>query len=178
MNTGISLAKGEWLYFLGSGDYLVNNVILSQVFLSTNTSKYSLLSGKIVYEGDTNPFIYSKNKRIKTPSWSFALWLRNGLHHQGTFYKRTLFTNQQYNLKFKILSDYWFHIVLYKQQKACKILPFIIAKCNSDGVSKSGSWQLYKEEIHLKILESSIFLAPIFYGLAFAKYILRKFNEL
>ncbi len=174
MNKGISLSKGEWLYFLGSGDVLFNENILSAVFEKSNIELSRLIAGKIIYAGVKKPFIYSKNKMIKNPFWSFSMWFRNGLHHQGTFYKKELFLDYNYNLKYKTLSDYWFNLQLYKNKEKCKLIDFTIAKCNSDGVSKSGNWNVYREEISLKKSLSSVFYAPIFYIIAFSKYMSRK----
>lgn len=174
MNKGIKLSKGEWLYFLGSGDILNNETVFEVVFSNTRPKEFSLIAGKILYEGEAQPFIHSKNKKIKNPSWSFSIWVRNSLHHQGTFYKKTLFLNNDYNLDYKVLSDYWFNILLFKNKEKCFLIDLTIAKCNSNGVSKTGSWQTYKEEILLKVNHSSTLLTPFFYSIAFVKIALRK----
>ena len=173
MNKGILKSKGEWLFFLGSGDVFSNDAVLANVFSSIKKG-HSLVSGKIGYFGNARPFIYSKYKTVKTPTWSSTIWLWNGLHHQGTFYKKNLFLETTYNLTYKILSDYWFHIYLYKKKIPCEILDLLIATCNSDGVSKKGQWKIYQEEISLKTNLSSVYLAPLFYILSLIKYVLRK----
>jgi glycosyltransferase involved in cell wall biosynthesis len=174
MNKGIYLSKGEWLYFLGAGDLLHNETVLSTIFEKSIVDTSRIIAGKIIYEGATNPFVYSKKKRIKNPFWSFSMWIRNGLHHQGTFYKRELFSDIKYDLEFKTLSDYWFNLSLYKQKEPCKIIDVLIAKCNSDGISKSGNWIIYKEEANLKKTLTSTLFAPLFYIIAFSKYVSRK----
>ena len=173
MNKGILIAKGDWYYFLGAGDFFYNNTILASIFNYQQNSKTDLISGCVEYYGKTKPFIYSKSKNVKTPSWSFFMWVRNGLHHQGTFYKSVLFKNVNYSLKYKILSDYHFNLCLYILKKECDILHETIAVCNSDGVSKSGNWHIYKEEIQLKIEKSSILLLPVFYFIALLKFLMR-----
>jgi glycosyltransferase involved in cell wall biosynthesis len=174
MNTGVSLAKGDWLYFLGAEDVFYTPNTLRNVFKKHVPVNINLISGKIIYEGNTRPFVYSKSKRVKHPSWSFAMWIRNGLHHQGTFYKRTLFSEEMYNLDYKTLADYGFNLALYKKKEMCILMTETISKCNSDGVSKEGSWKLYLEEIDLKLSLSSLLFLPFFYILAFIKYLLRK----
>jgi len=174
MNKGIRLSNGEWLYFLGSGDVLKNDYVLETIFSNPISKEFSLIAGKIMYEGATKPFIYSKHKIIKTPSWSFSIWLRNSLHHQGTFYRKELFFKNSYNLKYRVLSDYWFNILLFKSKEKCFLTDLMIAKCNSNGMSKTGSWQTYTEEIKLKINHSSILLSPVFYCIVLVKIALRK----
>jgi glycosyltransferase involved in cell wall biosynthesis len=174
MNKGISLSKGKWLYFLGSGDILLNENVLEEVFKNPIKEDEFIIAGKVLYSGNTKPFIYSKNKLEKKPSWSFAIWLRNGLHHQGTFYRKDVFLENKYNLKYKTLSDYWFNLFLFNKKMKCKILDITISECNSDGVSKLGGWKLYKEEVNLKTNQSSILFSPIFYTISIIKYLLRK----
>jgi putative colanic acid biosynthesis glycosyltransferase len=174
MNKGIIRSTGTWLYFLGSGDLLENNTVLESIFTISYADAISLISGKIIYEGKTIPFIYKKSKITKTPSWNLSMWIRNGLHHQGTFYKKELFKEAKYSLKYPIFADYWFHILLYKNNFKCIISNVLIAQCNSDGVSKVGDWSSYKEEIKLKTAISSILLFPFFYILAAVKYFSRQ----
>ncbi|KGL62790.1 putative slime polysaccharide biosynthesis glycosyl transferase, GT2 family [Polaribacter sp. Hel1_85] len=174
MNKGISLSTGKWLYFLGSGDVLEDKDVLEKVFSKPYSDDISLISGKIIYEGETIPFIYNKNKKVKNPSWNFSMWIRNGLHHQGTFYKKDLFKEQKYSLKYPIFSDYWFNILLFKKNSKCMLSDVLIAKCNSDGVSKIGDWISYKEEIRLKVALSSKILVPFFYMVILPKYFLRQ----
>ena len=174
MNKGVSLSKGDWFYFLGVDDVFYNDTILDEFAKHSSIGNESIIAGKIMYEGDTKPFIHSKNKMVKDIFWSHSMWIRNGLHHQGTFYKRELFAKRKYSLKFNTLSDYWFNLCLFKQKKKCKIIDLIIAKCNSDGVSKSGNWSIYKEEINLKVDLSSSILKPFFYIIASLKFLSRK----
>lgn len=174
MNKGIALSKGDWLYFLGAEDIFFNKNILEDVFKTRELNKINLISGKTSYRGVINPFVYSKNKLIKNPSWSFLMWGRNGLHHQGTFYKSALFTEVNYPLEYKTLSDYWFNLFLYKKKEKCVLIDKTIAICTSDGVSKSGNWNLYQEEIKLKTNLSSKFFSLFFYIIASIKFISRK----
>ncbi|WP_435803272.1 glycosyltransferase [Polaribacter sp.] len=174
MNKGVFLSKGDWLYFLGTGDVFYNESVLEQVFVNSLNENTNLIAGKIIYEGETKPFIYSEDKMLKNISWSSFMWIRNGLHHQGTFYKKTLFTHRKYSLKYKILSDYWLNLHLFKSKETCSLLDLIISECNSDGVSKTGHWSIYQEEVQLKTDLSSPFFRPFFYIIAVLKFLSRK----
>jgi hypothetical protein len=96
------------------------------------------------------------------------------LHHQSTFYKKELFDSLIYQLKYPVLADYWLNLYLYKKGFTCKIINNVVAKCNSDGVSKSGDWSIYQEEIQLKIDLSSLTFKPFCYTIAKIKYLFRK----
>lgn len=173
MNKGIELSKGEWIYFLGAGDKLSNNNILETIF-SESTKNISLIAGSVKYVGKNKAFIYSKKKKIKNASWNYLMWLRNGLHHQATFYKKSLFLNENYSTNYRILSDYLFNLKLFKKSIKLKKVNMIVAICSSSGVSKKGNWNLYKEEIELKTSLSHYILKPLFYTIAFLKYLIRK----
>lgn len=177
MNKGVCLAKGEWLYFLGSGDVLFNNNVLESIFKNSMNRNCQLLSGRILYEGENQPFIYSTSKKEKIPSWSFLMWLRNGLHHQGTFYSRELFKQYKYSLNYQILSDYWLNLMFFKKGFSCKILPYVVSVCDSNGISKQRRWKMYKEEIALKTSLSKKVFRPLFYILAIIKYAIAKVNQ-
>ncbi len=174
MNKGISFAKGEWLYFLGADDEIAKNTTLKDIFDKKISGKISIISGKVSYKEGSNPFIYNKKNNTKTPSWSFLMWIRNGLHHQGTFYKKELISTQMYTVSYKILADYALNLQLYKKNNTCFLIEDIIAKCSAEGVSKKGGWEIYKEEIILKSKNSSKIFFPLFYLISVTKYVLKK----
>jgi len=174
MNKGIVLSKGEYLYFLGSDDELFNENTLATVFPIDSGTENPLIAGKVIYKGNKSAFIYNTKKKVKDVYWSNFMWVRNGLHHQSTFYKREIFDTIKYDLKYPVLADYWLNLYLFKNDFSCKILDLPIAKCSSDGVSKSGDWTIYQEEINLKVDLSNKFLKPLFYIIAKTKYLFRK----
>ncbi len=174
MNKGVSLSKGEWLYFLGVEDVFYNKRVLQDVFVNSNLQKSNLISGNVIYKGVLNPLVKAKNKLIKKAFWSYFIWFRNGLHHQSTFYKRELFFDINYCLKYKVLADYWFNIYLFKRKEKCILIDKTIASCTANGISKKGNWTLYKEEVSLKVDLSSSMLKPFFYGMVLLKYLSRK----
>lgn len=175
MNKGISLSEGRWLYFMGADDQLYSNNVLSNLFHSDINNAIDIYSGKVKYcDGDT-PFIYSKKMNIKNPSWNFSMWIRNGLHHQGTFYKKEIFTNNLFKLEYKVLADYAFNLRAYRKKMKFLETHLIIAKCSGDGVSKSGNWSIYKEEYLMKVKESSLVFGIFHYLIISIKFLLRKY---
>lgn len=174
MNKGIAMSNGEWLYFLGTDDVLYHQETLQSVFCSKIEDDESLVIGQIKYKSNPNESKLLKSKHILFSPWSPNLWIRNAPHHQGIFYRKTVFANLQYDLKYKILSDYDLNLKLYKNKLKAKILNQTIALCGGEGISKRFNWQLYKEEIELKTNLSSSVLKPVFYVLGFGKYLLKK----
>lgn len=174
MNKGIKSCSGDWLYFLGCDDRLLYSKTLEDVF-NNITSEFDLIIGKIEYDliGNETHFI-SKNKGVVTSSMSRKIWLRNTMHHQGVFYKKSLFSKLEYSTQYKVLSDYDLNINLFKQGIKKLIINDKIALCNTKGISKNYNWKLYKEEINLKTNNTSLLFKPIFYLIAFGKYLIKK----
>ena len=175
MNKGIENANGEWLYFLGDDDKLVSPDTLAKVFADKAYRENKLLIGNISYNySNADSYFLKKNDGTLKPSWSFKLWIKNSLHHQGLFYKNTLFKNANYALEYGILSDYHFNLGLYKKQIKVSYLNQVIAICGTNGISKKYDWKTYKEEIQLKVSRSSKILQPLFFGISFLKYLVKK----
>ena len=174
MNKGIALSKGKWLYFLGADDKLKDKNILDIISKEFNVN-IDVVSGKIQYQftkSDSRQL--KKNNGIFSSSWSNKIWIKNTIHHQATFYKRRLFIENQFNIDYKILSDYAFNLQLFKDKKKLKIIPEVIAICSTKGISKNYNWVLYKEEIKLKTKATSIFCWPIFFKIALLKYLFKR----
>lgn len=102
MNKGIKLATGKYLYFLGAGDCLCNNVI-SKLKDILNIGKYDFIYGNTYNK--VGHKIRNKGKFGK-----FRILFTN-ICHQGIFYKRKIFEIYGvYSLKYKVLADYELNI--------------------------------------------------------------------
>lgn len=175
MNKGISMANGEWLYFLGSDDLLYNNLTLESIFGHKISSGISLIIGKVQYDYVIeDSILIKKNNGVFIPSWSNNIWIKNTLHHQGVFYRRQLFEFQTYNTDYNVLSDYDFNLKLFKNKVNAKMVNEIMAISKTQGISKNYNWQLYKEEIDFKTKQSALIFKPLFYLLGVGKYLIKK----
>jgi putative colanic acid biosynthesis glycosyltransferase len=174
MNKGISLSKSKWLYFLGSDDKLYNENVLESIFSKEENDPYEMIIGKIKYDWNKNYSVFNKFKNgFVSSTWSKKIWIKNTLHHQSVFYRKDLFLSDNYSLKYKILSDYAFNLKLFKKRKKAKIIKDIIAECGTNGISKKYNWNLYKEEIQLKTMESSLLLKPFFILICSFKFLIK-----
>jgi len=129
MNIGIQKSKGEYLFFLNSGDVLFNSEVLSSI--------EPLLNVDLIY-GDIEEVSKDKKSIWKQPPLlSFRHFLINSLPHQATFIRRALFLQYGlYNEKLKICSDWAFFIdVICKYNASYKYVPFTISSFNTEGIS-------------------------------------------
>ncbi|MGI5974567.1 MAG: glycosyltransferase family 2 protein [Paludibacter sp.] len=137
MNKGIKVAKGEYCYFLNSGDWLYDCKILEMVFNENINS--DIISGNILKktEVETSPQIFTiRNLLIKN------------IPHQAMFIKKKLFENDQmYNEGLKILSDFLFNIQVCLKGVSYKYINLIIANYDTTGISNNNDhYQLLLDE--------------------------------
>ena len=101
MNKGAKLASGDWIYFLGSDDVMLDG--------SLKKMAVSLKSQQTVYYGDV--IFKHANVRYAGRVSTFRLMYTN-YPHQAIFYPRSVFEGFSFNLKYKILADYVLNIRL------------------------------------------------------------------
>ena len=145
MNKGIREAKGEYCFFLNSGDWLINNNILSLVFYD------NIIDEDIVY-GDIETSI----GKITYPERVTLLYfIHNSICHQASFIKRSLFQKYGfYSENYKIISDWEFFVVcIIKNNNSYKKIAHTISHYDIDGVSSNNlELLIYEREIALQKL--------------------------
>jgi len=102
MNKGIRKAQGEYCLFLNSGDWLINDATLTEVFDEvTHTEEAGIYYTDCIA---TDHSFYQKPKSI-----DISYLIIDNLNHQNTLIRRSLFVEHGfYNEKIRISSDYEF----------------------------------------------------------------------
>lgn len=128
MNKGIKQAKGEYLYFLNSGDYLQKDILSQIPFDGTQYIYGDML---LIEEK-------GKRERIAPDYPTVQFFFYDSLSHQSCFIHRSLFANRIYDIHYKIISD-WAHSVQSIIMEKCSYrhLPFIISQCDGTGISST-----------------------------------------
>ena len=102
MNKGIIKATGEYCYFLNSGDFLLNNNVITKTFESAYQS--DIIYGNMVPEGLNR--IEHGMREI-----SFYNFFIGSIYHQAAFIKRELFNAiGLYNQQYKVVADWDFFL--------------------------------------------------------------------
>lgn len=132
MNKGIRVAKGEYLLFLNSGDYLYGNDILERVFEKDHTA--DILYGYMV-EGSGSCL----HSAMMKPVLYWTDFIGNTLPHQSSFIKRELFEEiGDYDESYRISADAKFFIKAIVWGKSTyEFIPEKIAIFQGGGVSNS-----------------------------------------
>jgi glycosyltransferase involved in cell wall biosynthesis len=126
MNKGINMAKGEWLYFLGSDDILYDENVFSALVPLFNNLKLKIIYGNIItkisgkeYDGKFN---------------SLKLLNRN-ICHQSIFSHKSVFDKLGgFEIKYKSLADWHFNMRWFNdKQIKHKYIDLLIACYNENG---------------------------------------------
>jgi len=152
MNKGILKSKGEWLYFLGSDDYLYAPDVLEKVFAELNP-KY-----KIVYGDVDAPQLQPEYKG----AWNIEQLDYNRCH-QAIFYQRSIFEEYGlYDLSYKLYADYIYNLnAFWKYHVPTKHIDVIVAYYSAGGASASGDDPQFVRDINLIYLQLGKNIYPV-----------------
>jgi len=155
MNKGISLAKGEWLLFLGADDVLADPNVLADIFERQELLQYDLVCGRSSYQSG----------RKYTPKLDWHTLIFNTVHHQAAFYRRHLFDAFRYRLDIPVVADYEMNFLIYRERRPVLFLERQVSVSGIHGISHKCSQvsaQLDAYRIrgrHINVLPNSLLLA-------------------
>lgn len=126
MNKGITMAMGDWLFFLGSDDYLLSANVLMDVF-KFESSEISVLYGD-VEASHLTPYHRGEWNR------DFLIYNRC---HQCIFYRKEIFDKYgYYKIKYKVCADHDINLQWFLSSTIRSMhIPVIVAHFSSGGIS-------------------------------------------
>lgn len=151
MNKGISLASGEYCLFLNSGDWLLNDTVLTDIFAEQSTA--DIIIGNIYFYNTLENKIESE---ACSPNMLRAISFFHGfLPHQASFIKRQLFTTiGLYNENYKIASDWLFFLEAFLEHNVSyQHYDGVVSYFNTDGISCGPNTNDLPKTERLKILK-------------------------
>lgn len=97
MNKALSVAKGQWIIFMNSGDYFYDNHILSEISAYMKDDKAELIYGDVNLFSDKRDFVF----RQKVTRNNINL---NSICHQAVFIRRKL--HPDFDVRYKLTADH------------------------------------------------------------------------
>lgn len=128
MNKALQIATGDYIIFLGADDHFMSHSVLSEV------AKY-IEDDNCVYYGNV---FRNKRNDIYKGEFSKLMFSCENICHQCIFYPKSVYKNNQYDLKFPTLADYIYNIRIWNKVKF-NYIPVCVSYFNCMGVSASGS---------------------------------------
>lgn len=125
MNKGVDIATGDWIYFLGSDDILLEDFSTSISYLKNNNC---------VYYGNV---LFKNSRKIYDGKFTKYKLLFKNISHQAIIYPSAIIRNEKYDLRYEILADYHLNIKLFSKFKFVFINKIL---CNfNDGMGVSAT---------------------------------------
>jgi len=127
MNKAITIATGDWIIFMNSGDLFFDKFVLSNVakLIKEEESSVDVIYGNTVYK--------FKNNLLQIMPLAFELIEREMIFcHQSTFVRTELIKLNRFDLKYKLAADYNMFYQFYKQNRIFKHVDLFISIFNQD----------------------------------------------
>ena len=142
MNKGIAHARGEWLQFLNSGDWLYDEHTLSKLKLDKQTAE--IVFGRIVVNSKTGDFLHGP----QTEDLSLFEMIDEGIPHSASFIKKHLFSKfGSYDENYRIVSDMKFFLeTIVLNHIKIKFLDLTVSFFDYSGISTINQTLLQKEK--------------------------------
>lgn len=161
MNKGIQLAKGEWIYFLGSDDRFYDSEVLEKVSQWFDQG-FDILYGNV---------IFSISQKLYDGKFSKLKLIEKNICHQAIFSKKSVFNKTGlFNIEYKALADWHFNMKWSSNPSIKnKYINQIIAYYYEDGFSFSNpdenfsnDWR-YNIKFYFKIFTRLKYLIKIYF---------------
>lgn len=167
MNKGISLANGEWIYFLGSDDIFYDNFVLSKIFLNSHFPDINVIYGNVL-------FLHSNI--VFDGQFDDLKMFDKTICHQSIFYRKEVFLDYgNFNIIYRTAADHVFNVYVYCfNPLAWFYKDIIVAVFNEKGASEFPDQKFLDDcfevcYINFKKLNSRFILGRIFWS-SFFRY--------
>jgi glycosyltransferase involved in cell wall biosynthesis len=151
MNKGLSVATGEYVWFLNSGDSFYNNLSVDRVCQSIGRSNADVVFGDTMFVSETGKKIglISKLKPQRLPRKLTFDGFKYGMNvcHQSVIVKREL--SPKYNLDYKLAADIDWLLEILKHKPSSKRLEYTISNFEVGGSSYQHTKKAWKERFQV-----------------------------
>jgi len=148
-NKGIKAAKGDYLYFIGAGDYFWSEDVLDKMMKNVDPEIDLLVCGKIKRVSEDG------KKVLYTSSLDFKKWMllyKMGLPHQALFTNRKFFDKYGlFDLNCKYAMDYELLLRSYSSFPKLVMKNVVVAAWREGGVGKNKIGEVLSEYHRIRL---------------------------
>jgi hypothetical protein len=156
MNKGVTLATGEWVNFMNSGDSFYNSSVLSELFGNQTYDSIDMIVGTAFIRSTWGNFQGKIQKRN-------SIWKQ--FYHQAIFSRRLLNLEIPFDTSYKVSADFNFVYKVYTGNKNILVTNEIIAfiEYSEDSFSISHTVNARKDELRSIVKNEKKYLIRILY---------------
>jgi hypothetical protein len=126
--------------FLGADDRLAGDDVLDRATRTLRATAADVVVGEAAFD----------DGRVYRFTGTSGAVRRNFVHHQAAFYRRALLAADGFDAGFRVMGDYDLNLRLVGRGRRFEALAFRVAECARGGLSDSGAWPGYREEIAVR----------------------------
>lgn len=145
MNKGLKIAKGEYIYFLNSGDNFVNENVLNNACIAIKKTHSAVFCGKVFVTDDVeHRNVIDTFPKYKVKEQRFRHLFNSCFCHQALFVSRELYLKVGgFDIRFRFFADFYAVGRIVKLSKPPEYIELIVAFFNGEGVSSN--WRFVKD---------------------------------
>lgn len=169
MNKGLSIAAGDYITFLNSGDSFYSEEVLARVRDATASKPMLIYGDAVELYPDGDEQLKVARHWSKCDQGMFA-------HHQSMFYLRETIKNYRYELTYKVAADYQLTCRLISEPAfLAQYIPYAICKFSVGGLSFQANIRGRREALCVRLLtlEQPMHKAIFVYALQWAAFLLK-----
>ncbi|MDD2741864.1 MAG: glycosyltransferase family 2 protein [Rhodocyclaceae bacterium] len=136
MNKGVRLAKGKWLYFMGSDDCFYDQTVLSRISDYIDNTDAAMVYGSVQVVGDVK---WAKNGSVYDGVFDDVKIQRKNICHQAIFYRGNVLRDVGgYNINYRVCADWDLNLKIWAKHKTF-YADMVVAKFIAGGASTAGT---------------------------------------
>ncbi len=135
-NSGVKLATGKWVLFLGSGDVLSSPKSLSDVVPALQSARddVQVAYGRVSIMDIHGSIIEEENEAWSVMRNKWIAGRKTMPHHQGTFQRRCFLLTHPFDVSYRTASDYKVFVLATRRCEPLYI-DHLVARVSAGGVS-------------------------------------------
>jgi glycosyltransferase involved in cell wall biosynthesis len=155
MNKGIALAKGDYLWFINSGDEVYDLNVLDNVFRGKNKYADFYYGETEIIDTEGKTIGLRRHRAPRKLSWRTFIWGMK-VSHQSMIVKRNI--AGLYDLQYRFSADFDWTVKALKKAKSIENTQLILSKFMDGGMTKKNLKSGLKERF--RIMKKSYGLIP------------------